>query len=117
MAWATSAKRKGALFLGHARMEHHLEQQIAEFVAQRRHVTGHAGLRHLIGFLDRVRRDRGEILLDVPWAALLRIAQPRHDRDQPIHRRGMVGRRETVAFRGGRLVGQITLRIAHLSSR
>ena len=41
-------------------------------------------IRDLIGFLDRVRRDRGEGLLHIPRATALRIAQPRHDRQQGV---------------------------------
>jgi hypothetical protein len=70
---------EAAGFLGHARMEHHLEQEIAELVLQRGHVVALDGLGHLVGFLDGVGRDGAEALLDVPGAAARRIAQPRHD--------------------------------------
>ena len=38
----------------------------------------------LVGLLDRVGRDGGEGLLDVPGAAALGIAQPAHHREQPV---------------------------------
>ena len=75
-------------FLGHAGMEHDLKQQIAELVLQRRHVAALDRIGDLIGLLDRVGRDRREILLAVPRAAALRVAQPRHDREQPVDRAG-----------------------------
>ena len=60
-------------------VEHDLEQQIAEFFLQLRHVAIGNRLGNLIGFLDGVRRDRREILRQVPGAAAVRVAQPRHD--------------------------------------
>ena len=68
--------------LGHARMEHDLKQQVAEFVAQVVHVATVDRVGNLVGFLDRVRRDRREGLLHVPWTASLRVAQARHDVEQ-----------------------------------
>ena len=69
-------------FLGHLRMEHHLQQQVAEFVLQFVHVAAIDGIGDLVGFFDRVRRDRREILLQVPGTAAVRIAQLRHDAQQ-----------------------------------
>ena len=75
-------------FLGHAGVEHDLQQQIAQFVLQRRHVVALDRIGDLVGLLDRVGRDRREILLAVPRAAALRVAQPRHDRQQTVDRAG-----------------------------
>jgi len=61
-------------FLSHAGMEHDLEQEIAELVFERRHVAALNGVGDLIGFLDRIGRDRREILFAVPRAALHRVA-------------------------------------------
>ena len=90
-------KREKAGFLGHPRMEHDLELEIAKLVDQRRHVVARDRVGDLIGFLDRVGRDRLEGLDAVPFATGHRIAQPRHDRDQPrqrvaIHRCRRIGR-------------------------
>ena len=62
----TSAKREQAGFLGHARVKHDLEQQIAEFVLEIGHVAALDRVGDLIGFLDRVRRDRRESLRAYP---------------------------------------------------
>src|SRR5262249_26109356 len=40
------------------------------------------GISNLVCLLDRVRRNGGEGLLTVPGAAMLRVAQPRHERKQ-----------------------------------
>ena len=58
------------LFLfGHARVEHDLEQQIAQLVLQRRPVLILDRAGHFIGFFDRIGRDGREILLDIPRTA------------------------------------------------
>ena len=72
--------------LGHAGMENHLEQEIAKLVPERRHVLALDGVGHLIGFLDRIGGDGGEVLLQVPRAAALGIAELGHDRHQPVDR-------------------------------
>ena len=58
-----------AQLLGHAGVEHDLQQQIAQLLAERRRVAGLGGLGDLVGFLDRVGRDGGEALPDVPRAS------------------------------------------------
>ena len=60
-------------------MEHDLEEEVAQFLPEVGHVASFYGVRHLVGFLYGVRCDGGEGLLQVPRAAGLRIAQPRHD--------------------------------------
>src|SRR3546814_7329045 len=76
-------------------MEDDLEEQIAEFVLEIGHVTACDRVGDLIGFLDRVRRDRLEGLDIIPFAARLRVAQPGHDPDEAIdHRRGRFGEGE-----------------------
>ena len=54
---------KSSLFR-HARVEHHLQQQIAEFVLERPPVRMLDGVGDFIGFLDRLGRDGGEGLRD-----------------------------------------------------
>ena len=83
-------------FLGHAAVEDHLEQQIAELVLEIGHVVARDGVGDLIGFLDRVGRDRREGLDGIPFAAAVGIAQASHDRHQTLDARrldrGDVGR-------------------------
>jgi hypothetical protein len=69
-----------------------LELEVAKLFPEVRHVAAADRVGDLIGFLDRVRRDRLERLLTVPFAAVHRIAQPAHDLGQPVERRrGRVG--------------------------
>jgi hypothetical protein len=58
-----------ALFLGHARVEHHLQQQVAEFLLQVGEVAALDRVGDLVGLLDGVGGDGGEGLLQVPRAA------------------------------------------------
>ena len=74
-------EREGAALLGDAGMIDDLELEIAELVLERVHVAAADRVGDLIGFLDRIGRDRLEALLAVPFAARLRIAQPGHDLD------------------------------------
>ena len=60
---------EGAGLLGHAGVVDDLEEEVAELVAERGHVAAGDGVGDLVGLLDGVGRDRGEILLDVPGAA------------------------------------------------
>ena len=62
-------EREGAALLGHAGMVDDLELEIAELVLQRLHVVAPDRVGDLIGFLDRVGRDRLERLGRVPFAA------------------------------------------------
>jgi len=62
-----------------------LKQQIAQFLAQCRHVGTGDRVGNLIGFFDRVGRDRLERLLDVPGATVLRIPKPPHDIQEAGH--------------------------------
>src|SRR3569623_3427721 len=71
-------------FLGHTRVEYDLEQQVAEFVLEVGHVAALPRVGDFIGFLYRIRRDRLKGLDGVPFAAAHRIAQPRHDGDEPL---------------------------------
>jgi hypothetical protein len=73
-----------AAFLRHLRVEHHLQQQVAQLVAQIGPVAAVDRVGHLVGFLEGVRRDAVEILPHVPRAAALRVAQARHDRKQVV---------------------------------
>ena len=65
-------------FLSHAGVEDRLEQQVAQLALQLPHVLPLDCVGDLVGFLDRVRRDRLEGLLDIPWAARPWRPQPSH---------------------------------------
>ena len=69
-------------FLGHAGMEDHLQEEIAELVLERLGLAALGRLGDLVGFLDGVGRDGGEALLEVPGTAVLGVAQTRHDVDE-----------------------------------
>ena len=69
-------------FLGDAGVIDDLEQQIAQFVGQRRHVGLFDRVGDLIGFLDGIGRDGGEGLVLVPGAARIGMAQRRHNLDK-----------------------------------
>ena len=95
---------EGAGLLGHAGVVDDLEQQVAELVAELAHVAAGDRLGDLVGLLDGVGRDRGEVLLDVPRAAARRVAQPRHDRDEARDAAVRVVE-ESFGRRGGAVVG------------
>jgi hypothetical protein len=57
-----------ALLFEQEREEVHLEEQVAELVAQLRPVARERRVRHFVGLLDRVRNDRPSRLLPVPRA-------------------------------------------------
>lgn len=76
-------------FLGDPAVEDDLKQQVAEFVLQIGHIATRDRVGDFIGFFNGIRRNRREALCAIPFAAGFRIAQARHDREQPIdHARG-----------------------------
>ena len=77
---------EAASFLRHPRVEHDLKQEVAEFILEFRHVRPLDGVRHLIGFLDRVGSYGGEGLLKIPGAAAVRISEARHDLQEVVYR-------------------------------
>ena len=74
--------------LRHLRVVDHLQQQVAELALELVQVAPRDRVRDLVGLLDRVGRDGREALLEVPRAAAVRIAQPRHHPQQALDRRG-----------------------------
>ena len=70
------------VLLGHAGMKDDLQQQIAQLFAKPRHIAGFDRVGDFVGFLDRVGRDRGKGLLDIPSASGFRVAKLRHDIEQ-----------------------------------
>ncbi len=81
-------ERKRADFFAHACVENHLEQEVAQLVLKRLHVLALDGIGDFIGFLDGIGRYGCEVLGEVPWAAALRIPQPRHHGEQAVYRPG-----------------------------
>lgn len=73
-----------AALLSHAGMEHDLQEQVAELLAEIVHVVALDRVGDLVGFLDRVGLDRLEGLDHVPGAAGFRLAQGLHDLDQAL---------------------------------
>ena len=73
-----AAEVEQAGLLGHAGMKDDLQQEVAELLAQILGVAALDGVGDLVGFFDRVGRDRGEGLLEVPGTAALagRAARP-----------------------------------------
>ena len=68
-----------AIFLGHSRMKDNLQEKVAEFCFQIKHVVAIDRIGNLVRFLDGIRSDRCKILVTVPFATCLGVAQPCHD--------------------------------------
>jgi hypothetical protein len=66
-------------------MKHHLEQQVAQLIADLQRIPRLDGVGDLVSLLDGKRRDGGEGLLHVPRTAALGITQPRHELQQRSH--------------------------------
>jgi hypothetical protein len=75
---------EGTLLLGHARMEHDLQQQVAQLVSQFAHVAVLDRVGDLVRLLDGVGRDGGEVLFTVPGTAAIRVAELRHDGEEVV---------------------------------
>ena len=73
-------------------MVNDLEQEVAKLVLQRIKVVARDRIGDLVSFLDRVRRDGREGLLDVPRAARVLVAQARHDGEEISERVTLVSR-------------------------
>ena len=94
IAPATASKSKAPLLARHLRMEHDLEQQIAELVLEVREVAALDRIGDLVRLLEGVGRDAREGLLAIPGAAVRR-AQP------PMIASSSAMRELTRASRGG----------------
>ena len=75
--------RELAAFGGDLRVEHHLEEEVAELLAQRLEAARLDRLQHLVGFLDEVGLERRPRLLSIPWASI-RPTQAVHDVQEPL---------------------------------
>ena len=69
-------EREKPKFFRHLRVEDDLELKITKLVFQCLHVAAVDRVGHLIGFFDCVGGDGREILLQIPLAAALRVAEP-----------------------------------------
>ena len=81
---ADIVKVKAFLFLRHLRIEHHLEQQIAQLTAQVVKIFPLDSIEDLVGLLKGVRGDSGKGLLLIPRAAVFRVAQALHNAEQAV---------------------------------
>jgi hypothetical protein len=84
-----AAEIERALLLGHAGMEHDLEQEVAEFLAQVVKIAAGNRVGDFVGLFQRIGRDGREILLEIPRAPCVRGTQRRHD----LEKSGNVPRR------------------------
>lgn len=76
-------KGKRAHFFGHLGVIDYLQQEVPQLVFQVIHVVACNGVGNLVCFFDCVGGDRFEILLDIPGASVLGIAQTAHDLQKP----------------------------------
>ncbi len=74
-------------FLSHLRVKDRLEEKVAQLSLQLIIGLPFDGVGDLIGFLDRVGGDGGEILFHVPRTTALRVTQAAHDFQQALDTR------------------------------
>src|SRR5579863_10080233 len=83
---ADAARHRGEIettgLLRHACVEYDLEQQIAQLITQARQIAASDGVGDFVGLLDGKRRDADKILLPIPCAPGVRVAQRTHERQQ-----------------------------------
>ncbi|MNE40294.1 hypothetical protein D3C80_1342960 [compost metagenome] len=72
------------LLAGQLAVVDHLEQQVAELARQVGEVAALDGVGHLVGLLEGMRDDARIVLLEVPRAAVLRVAQASHQVQQVV---------------------------------
>ncbi len=72
------------LFASQLAVIDHLEQQVAQFLAQLREIPLLYGVRYFVGFFQGVRDDGRVALLEIPGAAEFGIAQARHEVEQVV---------------------------------
>ena len=68
------AKLEQTRFLCHLRVEHHLQQQVSQFVFQIDKVAALNRIGHFVSLFKCVGDDRGEILFDIPRTSAYRIS-------------------------------------------
>jgi hypothetical protein len=72
------------LLLPDLREEHNLKKEVTHLGSKRTVIAPVDRIRHLIGFLYRVRRDARKRLFTVPWTPACRVAQLPHDLEQAV---------------------------------
>lgn len=77
------ANVKVAALLGHLRMVDGLQEQVAQFLAKIGEILAIDRIGNLVGLFDRVVLDGGKVLIEIPGAPRIRIAERRHDFDKP----------------------------------
>ncbi|MNZ82074.1 hypothetical protein D3C78_1007610 [compost metagenome] len=75
---------EAALLAAQLAVVDHLEQQVAELARQVGEVAALDGVGHLVGLLEGMRDDARIVLLEVPRAAVLRVAQASHQVQQVV---------------------------------
>jgi hypothetical protein len=60
------AEIERAQFFGHAGVEDHLEEEIAQFLLEIGEIVARDGVGDFVGLFERIRRDGREILLEIP---------------------------------------------------
>ncbi|EQB18949.1 hypothetical protein L284_03560 [Novosphingobium lindaniclasticum LE124] len=65
-------------FFRHAGVKDDLQQEIAKFVSQADQILTSYGICNFVGFLDGIRRDRREVLSQIPFATGHRITKAGH---------------------------------------
>jgi hypothetical protein len=90
---------------GELRMEHDLQQEIAQLLAQPGPVLPLDRIDHLVSLLHRIGRQARKVLTHIPRTAAFGIAQARHDGEQVVetvgHGRSSAGRRFNPAVGAG----------------
>ena len=71
-------------FFTHRRVIDRLQQQIAQFPLKLAPITPGDGIGDFISLFNGIGGDAVEILLDIPGAARLGVAQAAHDFEQPF---------------------------------
>jgi hypothetical protein len=71
-------------FLRHTAVKYDLKQKIAQFILKVVKVATLNSVCHLVRFLNGVRKDCVERLLEIPGTSVIGIAQTRHDGNQII---------------------------------
>src|SRR5262249_15429373 len=79
------AEIEDALFLRHSCVENDLKQKVAELLFEISKIAAGNSVGDFIGFFQRVGRDGGKILRQIPWAAGFGGAQRRHDVEKALN--------------------------------
>jgi hypothetical protein len=78
-------ERERPLFFLHTRVQSHLEQHIAQLLAQKAGIGKVDGVRHFVGLFDKILADGRMRLHLIPRAAIFRIPQQCDNLQQVFH--------------------------------